>query len=67
MKTNGIFKTDLQRNFKQLKDSRAKSVAEQFYNTLKAFKLHIQLIIMESNTFVPLMEQVCFLVFYCFK
>ena len=28
MKANGTFKTDLQRNFKQLKDSRAESVAE---------------------------------------
>ena len=28
MKVNGTFKTDLQRNFKQLKDSRAESVAE---------------------------------------
>ena len=28
MKANGTFKIDLQRNFKQLKDSRAESVAE---------------------------------------
>ena len=28
MKANGTFKADLQRNFKQLKDSRAESVAE---------------------------------------
>ena len=28
MKANGTFKTDLQRNFKQIKESRAESVSE---------------------------------------